>query len=262
MGKLFRDLEWIGVKIQAKSLKVISFFKLISISIGWQVALFNLANPAIKAQTTNNEPEKSSNATTDKLDIPEDVIQDSPTLQRWLKQEPNILEEIKHDPSFRTRLGLGFTTFPSSDDAVGINIALKDLFIGNTGLTLSADYQSAFNGDRNAVGSDLHYFLLPLGSYINVAPLVGYRYVQSNDFNTDGVNLGLRLMLALSRTGAGDISLTQSFISPGGDEEVGITSFSVGYAVLPKLRLSTDLAWQNSIENNDNRVGINLELSF
>lgn len=241
-------------------MKVISFFKLIAISIGWQVALLNLANPAVKAQAANNELQKSPNATTDTLDIPEDVIQNSPTLQRWLKQEPNILKEIKHDPSFRTRLGLGFTTFPSNDDATGINIALKDLFIGKTGLTLSADYQSAFNGDRNAVGSDLHYFLLPLGSYVNVAPLVGYRYVQSSDFNTDGVHLGLRLMLALSRTGAGDISLTQSFISPGGDEEVGITAFSVGYAVLPKLRLSTDLAWQNSIENNDNRVGINLEL--
>jgi len=251
-----------GVKIQAKSLKVISFFKLIFISVGWQVALFNLANPAVKAQTANNEPEKSPDTTIDKLDIPEGVIQESPTLQRWLKKEPNILEDIKHDPSFRTRLGLGFTTFPSNNDAAGINVALEDLFIGNTGLTLSADYQSAFNGDRNAVGSNLHYFLLPLGSYINVAPLVGYRYVQSNDFNTDGVNLGLRLLLALSRTGAGDISLTQSFISPTGDEEVGIFSISAGYAVFPKLRLSTDLEWQNSIENKDNRTGINLELSF
>lgn len=108
----------------------------------------------------------------------------------------------------------------------------------------------------------MHYFILPLGNYINFAPLVGYRYVQSNDFNTDGLNLGLRLIIALSRTGAGDISLSQSFISPGGNEEVGITSLSVGYAVIPKLRLATDLEWQNSIENNDSSAGINLELLF
>ena len=126
-------------------------------------------------------------------------------------------------------------------------------------LTVSADYQFAFNGDRNAVGADLHYFLLPLGKYINIAPLVGYRYVQSNDFNTDGLHLGLRLMLSLSRTGAGDISLSQSFISPGSNEEVGITSLSVGYAVTDQLRLSTDLEWQNSIEDRDSRAGVNLE---
>lgn len=243
-------------------MKVISFFKLISISVGWQVALFNLANPSIKAQTADNEPEKSPDAAIDKLDIPDQVIQESPTLQRWLKKEPNILEEIKHDPSFRTRLGLGFTTFSANDDAVGINIALKDLFIGNTGMTLSADYQSAFNGDRNAIGADLHYFLLPLGSYVNFTPLVGYRYIQTDDFNTDGIHLGLRLMLAFSRTGAGDISLSQSFISLGSNEEVGITSFSAGYGVLPRLRLSTDLEWQNSIADNDSRAGINLELLF
>ena len=198
--------------------------------------------------------------TSDRLDIPDRVIQESPTLQRWLKEVPDVLEDIKRDPSFRTRLRLGFTTFPSTDNAAGINLGIEDLFIERTGLTISADYQSAFNGNRNAVGADLHYFLLPLGNYINIAPLVGYRYVQSNDFNTDGLHVGLRLMLAFSRTGAGDISLSQSFISPGGSEEVGITSLSVGYGVTSKLRLSTDLEWQNSTEDNDSRAGVNLEL--
>ena len=198
--------------------------------------------------------------TSDRLDIPDRVIQESPTLQRWLKEVPDLLEDIRYDPSFRTRLRLGFTTFPSTDDAAGINLSIEDIFINRTGLTISADYQLAFNGDRNAVGADLHYFLLPLGNYINVAPLVGYRYVQSNDFNTDGLHLGLRVMLAFSRTGAGDISLSQSFISPGGSEEVGITSLTVGYGITSKLRLSTDLEWQNSIEDNDSRAGINLEL--
>ena len=243
-------------------MSAINFFKLISISLGWQIALVSFANLSVTAQEPETNLDVPSNAVNNRLDLPERIIQESPTLQRWLEEEPDILEDIKHDPSFRTRWRLGFTTFPSNDYAAGINLGIEDIFIDRTGLTISADYQSAFNGDRNAVGADLHYFVLPLGNYLNFAPLVGYRYVQSDDFNTDGLNLGVRLIIALSRTGAGDISLSQSFIAPGGNEEVGITSLSVGYAVIPKLRLATDLEWQNSIENNDSRAGINLELLF
>lgn len=243
-------------------MNAIKFFKLLLISFGWQVALVSLVNLPAIAQEAETNSEIPTDSEKNPLDLPENVIQESPTLQRWLKEVPNILEDIKHDPSFQTRFRLGFTTFPSTDNATGINLGVEDIFINRTGLTISIDYQSAFNGDRNAVGADLHYFILPLGNYVNIAPLVGYRYVQSNDFNTDGLHLGLRLMLVFSRTGGGDISVSQSFISPGDNEEVGITSLSVGYAVIPKLRLSTDLEWQNSIENNDSRAGINLELLF
>ena len=231
-----------------------NFLKPLLITLGWQIA----SSATVNLSANAGEIDSLSN-TGDRLDIPDRVIQESPTLQRWLKEVPDVLEDIRHDPSFRTRLRLGFTTFPSIDGAAGINLGIEDIFIKRTGLTISADYQSAFNGNRNTVGANLHYFLLPLGNYINIAPLVGYRYVQSNDFNTDGLHVGLRLMLAFSRTGAGDISLSQSFISPGSSEEVGITSLSVGYGVTSKLRLSTDLEWQNSIEDNDSRAGANLE---
>lgn len=194
------------------------------------------------------------------LEVPERVLQESPTLQRWIKQVPDVGEDIRYDPSFCTRLRLGYLVSAANEGTGGINVGIEDIFIGRTGLTISADYQSAFNGNKfNALGADLQYFLFPLGNYINFAPLVGYRYYQSNDFNTDGLHIGLRLMLALSRTGAGDISLSQSFISPGSRSEVGVTSVSIGYAVTSKLRLSTDLAWQNSVENYDNRAGVNLE---
>ena len=236
----------------------IKFFPRLSIYLGWQIALISVANlPTIAQPSSDSITDKS-----DRLDIPEPVLEQSPTLQRWLEEVPDVLEEIRQDPSFKTRLRLGFTTFPSTDDAAGINFGVEDIFIDRTGLTISADYQTAFNGDRTAVGADLHYFLVPLGNYVNIAPLVGYRYVQSNDFNTDGLHLGLRLMLTFSRTGAGDLSLSQSFISPGSSEEVGITSLSAGYAVTSILRLSTDLEWQNSIEDRDSRAGINLELLF
>lgn len=215
-----------------------------------------VAQKATEVQTIDSE------RLSEELDIPPEVIEESPVFQRWLKKVPNVLEDIRYDPSFRTRLRLGYTIFTSNDNAGGINFGVEDIFIGRTGLTISADYQTAFNGDRNAVGTDLHYFLLPLGNYLNFAPLVGYRYVQSNDFFTDGVHLGIRLMLALSRTGAADISFSQSFISPGGDSEVGITSLSAGYAVTSHLRLATDFELQNSKENEDTRAGINIEWLF
>ncbi len=233
------------------------WLKVFSVGIGWQISsIVILAHPAIAQSTT---PHSENNSPAEKLDLPPEIIENSPVLQKWLKGIPNVLEDIHHDPSFRTRLRFGFSWFPSNDDAAGINFGIEDLFIDRTGLTISADYQAAFNGDRLATGADLHYFLFPLGGYVNFAPLLGYRYVQSNDFNTDGINLGVRLMLALSRTGAGDISLSQSFISPGGNNEVGITSLSVGYAVTSNLRLSSDLGLQNSREDKDNWVGINLE---
>ena len=237
-------------------MNAINFFKLF-IGGGWYVLLF--ANLPANAQVDLNSPTEYIK---DVPQIRDRVIEESPTLQRWLKEVPDVLEDIRHDPSFRTRLRLGFTTFPSTDDAAGINLGIEDLFIERTGLTISADYQSAFNSDRNNIGADLHYFVLPLGSYINFAPLVGYRYVQSNDFNTNGLHLGLRMMLAFSRTGAGDISLSQSYLAPGDSKEVGITALSVGYAVTSKLRLSTDLEWQNSRVDRDSRAGINLELLF
>lgn len=196
------------------------------------------------------------------IDLLPEVIQESPVLQKWQEEIPDILQDIHHDPAFLTRFRLGFTTFPSSEDAGGLNVGIEDIFIKRTGLTVSADYQTAFNGNRNAAGANLHYFLLPLGSYVNFAPMVGYRYVQNNDFFTDGVRVGLRMMLSFSRTGGGDISVSQSFINPGGREEVGITSFSVGYALTSHLRLSGDIERQNSIEAKDSRTGINLEWLF
>lgn len=202
--------------------------------------------------------QKATPATND-LDLSPEIRENSPVLQRWQRSIPNVLEEIRNDPSFRTRVRLGYSQFPSTGQAAGFNVGVEDVFIGRTGLTVSSDYQASFNGKREAFGADLHYYVLPLGSYVNVAPLVGYRNIQTDKFSTDGVNVGARLMLALSRTGAADLSLTQSFVSPGSGDEVGITTLSVGYAVTRNLRLSTDIQKQNSRQRQDSRVGLVLE---
>ena len=216
-----------------------------------------------ETQLSQTEPTPQPQATpktpAQELDLSPEIIENSPVLQRWLRQVPNVLEEIRNEPSFRTRLRLGYSQFPSTGQAAGFNVGVEDIFISRTGLTVSGDYQRSFNGDRESFGADLRYYVLPLGSYINVAPQVGYRNLTTGNFSTDGVNVGARLMLALSRTGAADASLTQSFVSPGSNDEVGITTLSFGYAVTANLRLSTDIQKQNSREEKDSRVGIVLE---
>ena len=193
------------------------------------------------------------------LDLDPKIRQESPVLERWLEKIPDIAEEIRNDPSFRTRIRLGYAQFPSSDNSSGVILGVEDVFFGQTSLTLSGDYQTAFNGKRTAIGANLQYYFLPLGDYVNLAPMVGYRYIQTGNYSTDGLNLGLKLKLALSRTGAADITVSQSFISPGGDNEVGLTTLSVGYAITSNLRLAADIQAQNSRARKDSSVGILLE---
>jgi hypothetical protein len=193
------------------------------------------------------------------LDLDPKIRQESPVLERWLEKIPDIAEEIRRDPSFRTRIRLGYAEFPSTDNSSGVILGVEDVFFGQTSLTLSGDYQTAFNGKRTAIGANLQYYLLPLGDYVNLAPMVGYRYIQTGNYSTDGLNLGLKLKLALSRTGAADITVSQSFISPGGANEVGLTTLSVGYAITSNLRLAADIQAQNSRARKDSSLGILLE---
>ncbi len=194
------------------------------------------------------------------LDLSPEIIENSPVLQEWLEEVPNVLTEIRNDPSFRTRLRLGYSQFPSTGQSAGFNVGIEDVFISRTGLTVSGDYQASFNDEREAFGTQLRYYVLPLGGYVNIAPVIGYRNLTTGDFSTDGLNVGVRLLLVLSRDGAADISLTQTFVSPGSSsEEVGITTLSFGYAVTQNLRISTDIQKQNSRAEKDSRVGIVLE---
>lgn len=188
------------------------------------------------------------------------VIESSPVLQDWLRQTPDIAAEIQHDPSFRTRLRLGYSQFPSTGQAGGINLGVEDIFVWpGTGLTVSGDYARSWNDTREAYGAEARYYLLPLGGYVNVAPVVGYRHLETPLYTTDGVNVGFRLMIVPSRGGAADFSISQTWVAPGTAEEVGITGFSGGYAITHHLRLATDLQFQNSRFGQDSRLGISLE---
>lgn len=224
----------------------------------WLFALIYLSGCLSLPAGSVPQPEKTNNAA-EMLDLDPKIIENSPVLQRWQRQIPNVLEEIENDPSFRTRLRLGYAYFPSQEQAGGVNIGFEDIFIGRSRLTVSGAYQKAFREKNISYGGDIHYYLRPLGSYVNIAPLVGYRHLQTNEYSTDGVNVGARLILVLSRGGAADISLTQSWVAPGTGEEVGLTTLSFGYAITQNLRLSTDIQKQNSRQSKDSRVGIVLE---
>src|SRR5512136_2668743 len=76
------------------------------------------------------------------LDLPPEVIEGSPVLQRWRRQVPNVLQDIENDPSFKTRVRLGFSQFPSAGGKLGWNAGVEDVFVGRTGLTVSGDYQA------------------------------------------------------------------------------------------------------------------------
>ncbi|MGL5034050.1 MAG: hypothetical protein ACRC6M_09655 [Microcystaceae cyanobacterium] len=192
------------------------------------------------------------------VEISPEVVESSPTLQRWQQQIPDLQQEINNDPSFRTRLRLGYNQFPSSNNTGGLGVGITDLFLGESAFTVDGDYQTNFRS-RHSGGVNLNYYLLPLGSYINLAPLIGYRSIQTGDYHTNGVNVGGKVIFSLSRTGAGDLVFSQNFLSPGSENEVGITTLSVGYALTKNWRISTDLQQQNSRANKDNRVGIYLE---
>ena len=213
------------------------------------------------AQTGEDElPPVGEGPTSSDLDLDPDILQNSPVLQDWLQNPPDIADEIRNKPSFRTRLRVGYAQFPSSGEASGIHVEVEDVFlIAGTGLTVSGDFSRSWNNARESFGAEARYYLLPLGGYVNLAPTVGYRSLETLDYTSNGLDLGLRLMIIPSRGGGADIAVGQHWVAPGADREVGMTSISVGYAVTPNLRIGTDVEFQNSSSGQDSRIGLLLE---
>ena len=203
----------------------------------------------IEAPPSNNNP----------IDLSPEIINGSPVLQKWLKEIPDVGRDIQTDPSFRTRVKIGYSVYPSSGQSGGFHLAVDDVFFGRSGLSASANYNSASSGKRNAYGADVQYYLRPLGVYFNITPLVGFRHLETDKYTRDGLNLGVKVMLVPSRGGGADIALSQSWVGFGSETETGITTLSVGYALTNNLRLSTDIQQQNARENYDSRVGFGVE---
>ena len=217
------------------------------IAFGLSIGLIFTASTAwceTKKEIENNE-----------LDINPEVIENSPVLQRWRLKIPNVLQDIKNEPSFRTRIRLGYSQFDGND---GVKFGFEDIFIVDK-LTLRGEYEKAFNNNYENYGADLNYYLFPLGGYFNFSPIVGYRNLQTSDYSSSGVNLGIKLLLVLSRGGGADIAFTRSWVSPGTAEEVALTKLSASYAITNNLRLSTELGQHKASGEKERQVGLFLE---
>jgi hypothetical protein len=230
------------------------------ICLGWWGQTFTcFASPNLVAQTPDRSVEQPPSSNNNSIDVSPELIKDSPVLQKWLKGIPDVMSDINTDPSFRTRVKVGYSQYPSTGQTGGFHLAVDDVFFGKGGLSASANYNFASSGVRKAYGADAQYYLLPLGGYLNITPLVGFRHLETDKYNRDGLNLGVKLMLVPSRGGGADIALSQSWVGLGGSDETGLTTLSVGYALTHNLRLSTDIQQQNAKENHDSRVGFGIE---
>ena len=190
------------------------------------------------------------------------TVDSSPVLQEWLQETPDVLSNIRNRPSFPPRLQLSYALFPSSQDERGLSIGVEDIFVGDLPLTVNADYVANFDGedkDREAYGAHLRYYVLPLGGYVNVAPIVGYRHVEAVDYSESGVQVGFQVKVVPSRGGAADFAYTQTWVSPTENDSVMITQLEFGYGLTERLRLATDVEWQFAPGATDSRLGIGME---
>jgi hypothetical protein len=97
------------------------------------------------------------------IDIDPEVIRNSPVLQRWLKEIPDVAADIQNDPSFRPRLRVGYDQYPASNGASGWQASVNDVLIGRSGVALNAHYQYRPDGSLQSYGADANYYVLPLG---------------------------------------------------------------------------------------------------
>jgi hypothetical protein len=211
------------------------------------------------AQTPTQPETQPVPGNNNSIEIAPEILKGSPVLQKWLKGIPDVQNDIRTEPSFRTRVKVGYSQYPSANQAGGFHAAVDDIFFGRSGLSASINYNSASTGKRTAYGVDAQYYLFPLGGYVNITPLVGFRHLETDKYNRDGLNLGAKVMIVPSRGGGADVAISQSWVGFGSPTETGLTTFSVGYAITENLRLSTDIQQQNAKENYDSRVGIGVE---
>jgi hypothetical protein len=207
--------------------------------------------PSAWANSPTNDPAQ--------LRLERKFIEGSPVLRRWLNSPPDLLEDIRENPSFNSKLQVSLT---SRDRQLGIEVGAEDIFLGKTAFTLNGAYQRDFDGKAENINLNLRYYLLPLGSYFNLAPLIGYRSQAIAESSLiSGLDLGFQGILALSPLSA-DLRLAQTWTSLGSNSEISTTRLSASYALSTQLRLASSIQWQRSPLRADSRVGIGLEWAF
>ncbi|PZO40781.1 MAG: hypothetical protein DCF19_10735 [Pseudanabaena frigida] len=223
----------------------------------WAIAIATISYLSISSAAYGDDIKMSRRA--NDLEIDRQVIESSPVLQRWLEKPPDLLEDIYNLPSFDTRLRVGIT---SRNNSFGVEGGVEDLFVGRSPLTISGSYQSEFSGRESELLANIRYYVLPLGSYWNISPIVGYRQFNQLDRpQISGLDLGLQGILVLSPHSS-DLRLSHTFTSPNSNLEMSTTVLSTSYAITKSLRLGTKIEWRRSPLIYDSRVGFLLELAL
>ncbi|MGF1512913.1 MAG: hypothetical protein ACFB5Z_04340 [Elainellaceae cyanobacterium] len=220
-------------------------------------AILQTAAFLASAQPVEAQPDMGESDVAEDLDLNPSILESSPVLQRWLEETPNLSEDIRRDPAFRSRLRLGYLRVTDGENEDGILAGIEDIVLTQSGLTLSADYRGTLDGDRYSAGGELRYYLLSLGRRVNLAPVLGYRSINTAEDDLDGVAVGARLLLVPSRTGAADISIAQTLVNPGG-EEASLFNVSAGYALTQQLRVGGDIQIE-TISDSNTQVAVVLE---
>jgi hypothetical protein len=193
------------------------------------------------------------------LEIDRQVIESSPVLQRWLENPPDLLDDIYHTPSFESKVRVGLT---SRNNSLGLEAGVEDLFVGRSPLTLSGNYQTEFNGRESELQANIRYYVLPVGSYWNFSPIVGYRQFNQLDRpQISGLDVGLQGILVLSPHSS-DLRMSHTFTAPNSNLEMSKTTLSTSYAITNNLRLGTKIEWRRSTLIYDTRLGFLLELAL
>jgi hypothetical protein len=193
------------------------------------------------------------------VEVDPQVIQNSPVLQRWLTNPPDLLEDIYNYPSFGTKLRLGII---SRDDRLGLDVGAEDIFIGQSPFTLSASYQTLFPTPESSFDVKSRYYIFPLGSYFNLAPQLGYRQFNSlDDRSLSGIEVGVQGILVLSPRSA-DLRLSHGFTNFATNSELSVTALTASYALGRNFWLGSKIEWRRSPLQSDSRAGIFFELSL
>ncbi len=204
--------------------------------------------PSLSLDPTLLALDPSSDSTLDAA-----LLEASPTLRRWLEQPPDLLEEIRNRPLIQPRIqaSLGTDTW---------SVGLEDLPLFDR-LTVSGDYQQFLNtpsGTEQQFGSSLRYYLAPLGSQVNVAPVVGYRHLEGAERSWGTVQWGAHAVL-IPAPGAADLTLSYSWLHPPDESISTLVQLTTAYTLMPALRLGARYRYESSRLDQEATFGLVLE---
>lgn len=181
------------------------------------------------------------------------LLEASPTLRRWLQTPPDLLEEIRNRPLIQPRIqaSLGPDTW---------SLGLEDLRLFDR-LTVSGDYQQVLNtpsGTEQQFGSSLRYYLAPLGSQVNVAPVVGYRHLEVAERSWGTVQWGAHAVL-IPAPGAADLTLSYSWLHPPDESISTLVQLTTAYTLRPSFRVGARYRYESSRLDQETSFGLVME---